>query len=219
MGSAVSTLPSRYASCPLFHMLFSKRLIGGPGSFFTVPVYRSGGLTLGVREKSAPPEDRYRTGDLPAVAARVYTDSHGSRNSRRQRMRQMSEHGRAAAIRHPQSRGHTGRNLFQFDARPVRLAGLPAPQLARFLEVFRQPEHILLRHLRDHFPGFAVDHPNHIPVGFRILLETQLVLRPEHFRTVDRLDRLNHFSLFRRLVDGHRRRWRMDTRYATADCG
>jgi hypothetical protein len=71
-------------------MLFSKRLIGGPGSFFTVPVYRSGGLPLGVREKPRRPEDRYPTGDLPAVAARVHTDSHGSRNSRGPTMRQMS---------------------------------------------------------------------------------------------------------------------------------
>src|ERR1035437_7350029 len=35
MGSAVSTRLSRYASCPLFHMLISKKHIGGAGSFFT----------------------------------------------------------------------------------------------------------------------------------------------------------------------------------------
>src|ERR1035437_538204 len=210
MGSAVSTLFSRYASCPLFHMIFSQKPLSAvqaaslPPVDSTSEIRPTGGIPGPTRAAHAPTAARWKP-----------TCSRAPRARRSGQVR----HGRCAAICHPQSRWHSGRNLPRFDSRSVRFSGFPARQLALFLQVFRQTKHVLLRHLREDFVGLAVDHPNYEPVGFRILLEKQLVLRSEHFRAVDRLDRLHHFSFFCCLVQRFHRRWRMYTGCATADCG
>src|SRR5260370_19432669 len=138
MGSALRTLLSRYASCPLFHMMYTQRSLSA------------------VEGGSLPPAD-------------------------------------GACVR----------------------GGVAS---AALLQIFRQAEHVLLRHLRDDFLGLAVHHADDESIGLRILLETQFVFRSKHFRAVDRLDGLNHFSFLRRLIHAHRRHGRMDT-VGPVDCG
>src|SRR5260370_42085454 len=101
MGSALRTLLSRYASCPLFHMMFTQRSLSA------------------VEGGSLPPAD-------------------------------------GACVRGGEASG-------------------------ALLQIFRQAEHVLLRHLRDDFLGPAVHHPDHESLRLRIPFETQLVFRSKHF--------------------------------------
>jgi hypothetical protein len=47
--------------------------------------------------------------------------------------------------------------------------------------------------------GVSIDHPDHHAVRVLIPFEHHLILVPEHIRTIQSFDRLNDFSILRRL--------------------
>ena len=58
------------------------------------------------------------------------------------------------------------------DPHPFPTHSSDVVRLSVLLQIFGQPEHVLLRHLRENFPAPAVDHANHQTMSFRIFLET-----------------------------------------------
>src|ERR1035441_2633318 len=85
-----------------------------------------------------------------------------------------------------------------------------ASTLAR-LQILRQLQYVLRRNLRDHILGLTIDHFDRHAPRLGVFLEHQVVLLPEHFRAVQRLDGLNHFAVLRSLFDrnGSRYRWQI----------
>src|ERR1035437_7816694 len=64
------------------------------------------------------------------------------------------------------------------------------------LEIFRQAQHVLRRHLGDHILCLAIDYLDDHAAGLRIPLKDQVALPAEHFGFVQSLDGLHHFAVF-----------------------
>src|ERR1017187_7047805 len=88
---------------------------------------------------------------------------------------------------------------------------LPYASAIARLQILRQPQHVIRRDLRNHVLGLTIDHSDHHALRLRVFLKHQVVLLPEHFRSVQRLDGLNHFAVLRSFFDrnGSRYRWQI----------